>query len=72
MGITTYEGVVENGQIRLKSDVPLPESARVFIVIPDFEVREHVYVHSPRLARAEQAREFEMEVTLEAEDANTI
>ncbi len=34
MSVTTFEGVVENEQIRLAADVSLPEKAKVFVIIP--------------------------------------
>lgn len=37
MPVTTFQGTVENGQVRLAGDVRLPEKARVYIVVPDFE-----------------------------------
>ncbi len=37
MPVTTFQGTVENGQVRLAGDVHLPEKARVYIVVPDFE-----------------------------------
>ena len=37
MSITTYEGVVEKGKIRLKSDVKLPENVRVYVIVPEVE-----------------------------------
>lgn len=33
MGIVTYEGRVEQGQIRLKDAVALPEGAQVYVVV---------------------------------------
>ncbi len=63
MSATTFEGVVERGQIRLNSDVRLPDGTKVYIVVPDIEIEETgVRLHSPRLARPEQAADFEMEV----------
>ena len=63
MSAETFEGVVEQGQIKLNSDVCLPEGTKVFIVVPDIEIEETgVHLHSPRLARPEQAADFEMEV----------
>ncbi len=38
MSVVTFRGVVENGQVRLTSDVRLPESATVYVVVPDAEV----------------------------------
>lgn len=37
MPVTTFQGTVENGKIRLAADVRLPENAEVYIVVPDFE-----------------------------------
>ncbi len=69
MNITTFEGTVENGQIRLPANVHLPERARVYVVIPGQEVSSPAYVGSPRLANPAQAIEFQKEVIQEAPDA---
>ena len=37
MPVTTFQGTVENGQVRLADDVRLPEKAKVYVVVPDFE-----------------------------------
>ena len=37
MSVATFQGVVENGQVRLASDVRLPERATVYVVVPDTE-----------------------------------
>jgi len=72
MNITTFEGTVENGQIRLPADAHLPERARVYVVIPSQEVSSPssssspAYVGSPRLANPAQAIEFKKEVIREA------
>jgi len=65
MGIVTFEGIVEQGQIRLKNNVRLPESTRVFVVVPDAQVEKVAHIFTPRLARREDARDFEMEVSRE-------
>ena len=63
MSAATFEGIVEQGQIKLNSDVRLPDGTRVYIVVPDIEIEERgVRLHSPRLAHPEQAAEFEMEI----------
>lgn len=62
MKITTLEGIVENGQIRLPGDVRLPEKAKVYVVVPEMEERRIAYIASPRLAHPEQAKDFEMQV----------
>ncbi len=35
MSIATFQGVIKNGQVRLPDDVHLPESATVYVVVPD-------------------------------------
>jgi hypothetical protein len=37
MSVTTYQGTVENGQVRLAGDIHLPENAKVYVVVPDVE-----------------------------------
>ncbi len=63
MGAQTFEGVVEHGQIRLNSEAHIPEGAKVYVVVPGMEAEQgRVHLRSPRLARREQAADFEMEV----------
>jgi hypothetical protein len=69
MSIVTFEGVVENGQIRLKPEVRLPDKTKVYVLVPDIQIEEVARVISPRLARREQAADFVMEVAEEALDA---
>lgn len=40
MSAATFEGVVEQGQIRLNSDVRLPDGTKVYIVVPDIEIKD--------------------------------
>ena len=37
MSVTTYQGIVEDGQVRLAEDIRLPENAKVYVVVPDAE-----------------------------------
>ena len=37
MSVTTYQGTVENGQVRLAENVRLPEHAKVYVIVPDDE-----------------------------------
>ncbi len=37
MPVTTFQGTVENGRVRLAADVRLPENATVYVVVPDME-----------------------------------
>jgi hypothetical protein len=69
MKVTTFEGIIENGQIRLLANVQLPEKAKVYVVVPDVEMRQIAYVNSPRLAHLEQAEDFKKEVFEETSDA---
>lgn len=62
MKIATFEAIVENGQIRLPPSIHLPEQAKVYVVIPGIEVPSAPYIGSPRLARREQASDFQKEV----------
>ena len=70
MGVTTVEGVVENGQIRLPAAVRLPERTKVYVVIPDVEVQTVAYIGSPRLVHPEQAVDFIKEVIEEPSDGD--
>ena len=63
MGAQTFEGVVEHGRIRLNSEVHIPEGSKVYVLVPGMEAEPGpVHLRSPRLARPEQAVDFEMEV----------
>ena len=70
MAISTFEGIVENGQIRLRDGVTLPEHARVYVIIPESAgVSSQPHVHSPRLARPEQAADFAKQIVETDPDA---
>jgi len=70
MKVTTFEGIIENGQIRLPANVHLPEKAKVYVVVPDIEMAQIAYINSPRLAHPEQAEDFKKEVFEEVSDAS--
>ncbi|MFL6208871.1 MAG: hypothetical protein ACJ74W_08480 [Pyrinomonadaceae bacterium] len=70
MGVVTYEGIVEGGQIRLTSEVHLPEQTKVYIIVPDFKVERTAHLHSPHLKRPEQAADFAMEIIESSPDAS--
>ena len=69
MAISTFEGVVKDGQIRLRDKVQLPENTEVYVVIPDFESSPRARVSSPRLVHPEQASDFVKQVVEAADDA---
>ena len=69
MTVPTFEGVVENGQIRLRDNVTLPENSKVYVVIPDLEDAPTAHVYSPHLAHPEQAGDFAKQVIEVSPDA---
>jgi len=69
MSVKTFEGIVEKGQIKLKSPVNLPDQTRVFVVVPEAEAELTVHMRSPRLAHPEQAADFKMEIIEASPDA---
>lgn len=70
MGVATFEGIVDHGQIRLKTNIRLPEKTKVYVVVPDIQVEQAARIFSPRLAHPEQAADFEMEIVEGPADAN--
>ena len=70
MSVTTIEAIVENGQIRLPSSVRLPEKAKVYVLIPDVKMPTVSYIGSPRLARPDQAADFQKEIVEDSSDAS--
>ncbi len=70
MSIITLEGVIDNGQVKLRDNVRLPDNTRVYVVVPDIQVEEVAHIYSPRLAHPEQAADFKMEVVEESFDAD--
>ena len=69
MSVTTFPGIVENGQIRLADNVRLPDNATVYVVVPGLDVPPVVYVGSPRLANPNQADDFVKAVSPEIPNA---
>ena len=62
MSVMALEGYVEDGQIRLLDSTPLPEKAKVYVVVADAPPRAS-RIWSPHLADPRQIEEFSMEVT---------
>lgn len=62
MKVATFEAIVENGLIRLPGGLRLPDKAKVYVVVPGVEAPSSAYIGSPRLARPEQASDFQKEV----------
>lgn len=66
MQVTTIEGIVKNGQIHLSEVVNLPESTKVYVIVPDFQ-RQRARIMSPRLVDKARMKDFEREM-IEIED----
>ncbi len=62
MSVTTFEGVVENGQVRLPAGVVLAEQQIVFVVVPDADQPVTRKLPGVRLADPADATKFEMKV----------
>jgi hypothetical protein len=69
MPILTLEGIAENGQIRLRDHVTLPEHTKVYVVIPNVETVPQAHVYSPCLVHPEQAADFAKQVIEVSADA---
>ena len=62
MNVATFEGIVENGQIRLPDNIRVPERTKVYVVIPGESQPSATRLMSPRLVHPEQAKDFEITV----------
>lgn len=62
MQVTAIEGIVENGQIRLREEVSLPENTRVYVIVADLHLGPSARIRTPRLAHPEQAKDFRKQV----------
>lgn len=67
MQVTTIEGIVKNGRIYLSEDVNLPESTKVYVIVPDLQ-RRTARIMSPRLVDKEKMKDFEREIIEIEED----
>ncbi|MBK7995291.1 MAG: DUF104 domain-containing protein [Blastocatellia bacterium] len=62
MKVTTYEAIIENGQIKLLTPVELPEKAKVYVIIPEEKILDTVYIRSPRLVDKSKLADFRKEM----------
>ena len=62
MSVATYEGVVENGQVKLPQDVHVPERTKVYVVVPDADQSSAIRFMSPRLADPKKIKDFTITV----------
>jgi hypothetical protein len=69
MGVVALEGIIEHGQVRITSDVRLPDKTKVYVVIPGIQIERVAHVFTPRLAHTEQVVDFELEIVEESSHA---
>ncbi len=62
----TYEGSIENRQVRFPSDAGIPEETRPYVLVADAETLSVRYVASPHLADPRQAKDFQKQVIEDA------
>jgi hypothetical protein len=60
--VHAIEGVVENGTIRLREGVALPEKTKVYVIIAENKGGNLAQVRTPRLADPRQAADFHKQV----------
>jgi hypothetical protein len=63
-----FEGIVENGAIRLRGDVSLPESTKVYVIVAEPKSATPIQIRSPRLVVPQQANDFRKQVIAETTD----
>lgn len=62
MPVTAIEGVVEDGVIRLRDKLTLPENTHVVVIVADLPAHPVAQVRSPKLAEPGQAADFRKQV----------
>ena len=62
MSVTTIEGVIENGQVRLPMGVVIPERKIVYVIVPGSDAPLERAHAGFRLANPADAAKFEMKV----------
>jgi hypothetical protein len=63
------EGIVENGQIRLRDAVHLADHTRVYVIVADLSDRPAAAIRSPRLANPQDAGDFRKHIVEMSPDA---
>jgi hypothetical protein len=69
VAIFTFEGKVENGQIRLPDELRLPENTKVYVVLSDSGNGKQARVRSPRLKYSAQSADFAKQIVEVRPDA---
>ncbi len=60
--LLTFEGIVENGRVRLTDPNQLPEGTHVLVVVAERQRERIARIYSPRLKDRSELHDFEMEV----------
>lgn len=58
MSVASFEGIIENGKIKLPDSIRVPDRTKVYVVIPGATQPCPMSIMSPRLANPEQAKDF--------------
>ncbi len=69
MSVESFEGIVENGLIRLPEHLSLPDKTKVFIVVPN-EASSVAKIPSPHLVDPSRIVDFEKKIIDENTDAS--
>ena len=69
MALATFEGTIENGQIRLYEKVKLPEHTRAYVVIAELVLTPQSHIVTPRFANPEHTGRFAKGVVAVSGDA---
>jgi hypothetical protein len=69
MLVTAIEGVVENGSIRLREAVSLPENTKVYVIVAEQYQTPSAHVRTPRLANPKQFGDFRKQIIEVSTDA---
>lgn len=60
--IATYEGIIENGRVKLPESAHIPDKTKVYVLVPEGQTSHTPYVGSPRLIDPEKGRDFQKQV----------
>lgn len=66
----TFEGITDQGHIRLLADVELPDQTRLYVTVATTVLHQQVHLRSPRLVHAKQVADFQLDVSEDEADAN--
>ena len=62
MSIISFEAIINNDQIQLPPNIPLPNQTKVYVIVPDFKRVRKAHINTPHLVYPKQASDFTKEV----------